>query len=207
MCVWASVILAVAFSPLCVLAYGSGAPTSVCTSLTPDHKLDGTPLSAQCAENAKYSIMPSSDEYEPGKTMTVTVEGGDYQGIFLQARIVGKDDPVGTWSSPPDNTQLRTCTKASDSVTHANTNVKGNNSVYSWTIEEGSEAIEFVATIAENHDVYWVKVKSAQICGCPMGTSPDIILVVMAAVLSIPGAVVELCFHLNSCSRLNDKKN
>ncbi|XP_070554684.1 putative defense protein 1 [Ptychodera flava] len=114
----------------------------------------------------------------------VTVEGGDYQGIFLQARIVGKDAPVGTWSSPPDNTQLRTCMNANDAVTHANTDVKGNSSVYSWTTEKGSEAIEFVATIAENHDIYWVKVKSAQIdiSGCPTGTSPDTILVIMAAV-------------------------
>ncbi|XP_070553455.1 putative defense protein 3 [Ptychodera flava] len=180
-------VLAVVVSMPSVLARQSGAPTSACTSMRPGHRFNGTLIEPQEPDQSPYSIVLSSSEYSPGETITVTIQGGDYRGVLLQVRKVGEDTPTGTWSNPPNDTKLLTCTNSNDAVTHANTNLKGEDSVYTWTSSENVGAVQIVATIAESYNVFWVQLVSDQVSGAVQGASPNILLLLLVALFVFLG--------------------
>ncbi|XP_070572139.1 reelin domain-containing protein 1-like [Ptychodera flava] len=151
--------------------------------MTPGH----TGVSPQSSSTNPFTVTASSTLYSPGQAITVTIQGGDYRGVLLQVRKVGEDTPTGTWSNPPNDTKLLTCTNSNDAVTHANTNVKGEDSVYTWTSSENVGAVQIVATIAESFDVFWVQLVSDQVSGAVQGASPNILLLLLVALLVFLG--------------------
>ncbi|XP_077980062.1 uncharacterized protein LOC144435340 [Glandiceps talaboti] len=149
--------------------FPTGAPSSACTSMIPGH------IGISPQDSVTPFLVITVAEYQPNERITVTIlsPGSDqFGGILLQARRVGSSDttPVGTWDDLPTNTRLLACSSDGDSVTHSSSTAKPNPSSFTWVAPSvGVGSIEFVATIAVNHDVYWTGVKStvlSQATGC-----------------------------------------
>ncbi|XP_066264045.1 putative defense protein 3 [Branchiostoma lanceolatum] len=144
--------------------FGSGAPTSACTTMQPGHLNNGTSVAAQNS-TSPYSIVPGTSSYTAGGTVSVQILGPVFQGFLLQARQTGMTTPVGTFSNAPNNTKTTMCTAADSSMTHDNTNAKENITL-TWTAPSTTMGnIEFVATIADVKTTYWMNVKSSEISG------------------------------------------
>ncbi|KAK7933791.1 hypothetical protein WMY93_004687 [Mugilogobius chulae] len=82
--------------------------------------------------------------YTPGSSVTVTIVGPDYRGVLLEARAPGDTTALGTWQLPPPDTRFLEVSQERHSsikvfgnpqgaITHSNTNIKGNSTVFSWT--------------------------------------------------------------------------
>ncbi|XP_070553457.1 putative defense protein 3 isoform X2 [Ptychodera flava] len=158
-----------------VTGYGSGAPDSACTTMTPGHVngQTGVALSPQDGSSNIYTLSASSDSYTPGGTVSVTISGSPFSGLLLQARRPGQTTPIGSFSSVPGNTKLKTCSSTDDSVTHSNTNTKPAGTAFIWNApSNGVGDIEFVATVAKNHDLYWVNIKSSVLTEATELTTP-----------------------------------
>ncbi|KAI0217290.1 hypothetical protein LSAT2_030860 [Lamellibrachia satsuma] len=137
--------------------FETGAPTKACVSMIPGHNNTNPQTS-----NSPYTL-ELEDDGEKSDAMKVCVTGKSFRGILLQMRKVGGSDPVGTFDGAmlPNDTKLLKCTADGDSVTHENTEVKPNSTCFVWKIhKESTEKLNFVATIAENKETYWVKVTS-----------------------------------------------
>uniref|UniRef100_A0A3B1K7N3 Reelin domain-containing protein n=1 Tax=Astyanax mexicanus TaxID=7994 RepID=A0A3B1K7N3_ASTMX len=92
------------------LGYGTGAPTEACGNMKPGHK-GIVPQTSQ----SPYSIQVSNTTFTSGKPITVTIIGPDYGGVLLQARSGTNTDALGSWGSPPNNTNpgiIMCCIKA-----------------------------------------------------------------------------------------------
>ncbi|XP_043547183.1 putative defense protein 3 [Chiloscyllium plagiosum] len=130
----------------------SGAPLGSCGSMAPRHN-GVTPQTGP----SPYSIMVKNytDKVE------VTVMGSSYRGILLEARYPNQMDAIGTWAQPPNNTKKIACFNKMDSaITHSNTYVKAN-VTYTWISPcSKNDTIIFLATVAENREIYWVKLAS-----------------------------------------------
>nr|XP_006818800.1 PREDICTED: flocculation protein FLO11-like [Saccoglossus kowalevskii] len=138
-----------------VHGYPTGAPTSACETMIPGH----VRTSAQTIP-APYSIHLSSSMYSFDEPLIVTITGELYKGILLQARPVQQTTPYGTFLTPPRGLHSINCTNPLDSLTHSMSIFKKNTS-FTWTPSSNDVGdIEFVATIAQNHNVYWIGVKS-----------------------------------------------
>ncbi|XP_019613940.1 PREDICTED: putative defense protein 3 [Branchiostoma belcheri] len=147
--------------------FGSGAPAGACTTIQPGH-VDATnnsvSLSAQTS-TSPYSIQAGATSYQAGGTVTVQIMGPVFRGFLLQARRPGMTTPVGTFSNAPNNTKTTTCTTADSSMTHDNTEAKENITL-TWTAPSpGVGNVQFVATVAQDHDTYWMNLASAEIAG------------------------------------------
>ncbi|XP_077866955.1 putative defense protein Hdd11 [Saccoglossus kowalevskii] len=139
-----------------VHGYPTGAPISACETMVPGH----VRTSAQTSL-APYSIHLSSSMYSRDEPLTVTIIGPQYGGILLQARPIRHTQPYGTFPSPHKGFKTINCSNPFDSLTHSINSLRQN---VSFTWNPASHAvgdIEFVATIAQNHNVYWVGVRSA----------------------------------------------
>ncbi|KAI0217295.1 hypothetical protein LSAT2_030865 [Lamellibrachia satsuma] len=138
--------------------YGTGAPTKACVDMVPEHR----------NTNPQTAISPYTLELEDGGAMTdamrVCITGKSFRGILLQMRTVDGAVPVGTFDGAmlPNDTKLLKCSADGDSVTHENTAVKPNSTCFGWKIHDkkSTEKLNFVATIAESREKYWVKVTS-----------------------------------------------
>ncbi|KAM8865268.1 putative defense protein Hdd11 [Synchiropus picturatus] len=114
---------------LCVVhGYPSGAPTGACEDMMPRHAgvlPQPTP--------PPYTLLTDAATYQPGKPVTVTIIGPAYRGVLLEARTGNSVQALGSFTNPPPDTKLLTCSgNAEGAVTHANTNLKGNTTVYRW---------------------------------------------------------------------------
>ncbi|XP_002121143.2 putative ferric-chelate reductase 1 [Ciona intestinalis] len=132
----------------------NGAPTGTCTTMTPRHSNGTGFIASQTSASSPYTLMASKTNYNSTEAITVWVvdsrmvsERG-YNGLLLQARKVNSNAPVGTWMNVPANTKLITCSVANDAVTHSNTMVKNESSVYTWKAGGNHGNIEFVITTA-----------------------------------------------------------
>ena len=92
---------------LCVLFQGissfpGGAPRQSCTSLIPGHG------SQQNGANP-YSLAVQSTS-DGRFTVTVQSGGTSFQGFILQARKVGMNVPIGTFTQLPNSARATRCT-------------------------------------------------------------------------------------------------
>ncbi|KAK6165997.1 hypothetical protein SNE40_022794 [Patella caerulea] len=148
-----------------VYSYGSGAPSRACVSLMPGHY----GISPQSA-TSPYSITVSSSTYQPNQQITVTISGGNHQGLLLQARVSGATTPIGTFSTPSANTKTIQCTAAGDSWTHSSQTMKTTSTVI-WTAPSADAGqISFKATIAQNKNTYWMNHESQALTFIPETT-------------------------------------
>nr|XP_002121143.1 putative ferric-chelate reductase 1 [Ciona intestinalis] len=153
-----------------VYALPGGAPTGACTTMMPRHNNGANGfLASQSLASSPYTLMASKRNYNSTEAITVWVVDSrassdrGYRGLLLQARKVSSSAPVGTWMNVPANTKLITCSVANDAVTHSNTMVKNESSVYTWKAGGNHGNIEFVITTAQSRSTFWVQQKSGML--------------------------------------------
>ncbi|XP_030836067.1 putative defense protein 3 [Strongylocentrotus purpuratus] len=115
-----------------VRAFPSGAPAGACVNLTPGHWNENQMVISPQAGQSPYVLSVSENMYTPSEELTVSVTGGSFKGILLQARLAD-DTLVGTFSDPPPNTKLIQCTGPGDSVTHTSSAPKEAGTSFTWT--------------------------------------------------------------------------
>ncbi|KAM9744460.1 putative defense protein 3 [Menidia menidia] len=142
---------------LCLVnAYPNGAPTGACEDMLPRH-MGILPQSSP----APYTLLSNMRTYRPGTPITVTIIGPAYRGVLLEARTLGVFYALGYWMFPPPDTKLLQCAgHPNRAVTHANTNLKGNSTVYLWMPPDITSPVYFIATVAQQRTVFWVDVRS-----------------------------------------------
>ncbi|KAL1274203.1 hypothetical protein QQF64_027017 [Cirrhinus molitorella] len=140
-----------------VLSYPNGAPTSACVDMMPRH--GGTEPQPN---PAPYTIHPSSTTFQTGNPITVVIKGPDYRGVLLEARSGSDSKAIGTWQTPPSDTKFLACSgNQQGAITHANTNIKNNSTIYTWIPPATAKNVVFMATVAQQRTVFWVHVKSS----------------------------------------------
>ncbi|XP_030828687.1 putative defense protein 3 [Strongylocentrotus purpuratus] len=146
-----------------VMAFPTGAPAGACVNLTPGHRYNASVIFPPQTGPSPYVLNVSKNMYTPSEELTVSVTGGSFKGILLQARLAD-DTLVGTFSDPPTNTKLVKCTGPGDSVTHTSTTPKEAGTSFTWTAP-GSDVgnVIFTATFVLEYDEFWVKVTSQEI--------------------------------------------
>ncbi|XP_017269220.1 putative defense protein Hdd11 [Kryptolebias marmoratus] len=143
-----------------VECYPNGAPTGACEDMLPRH---GVPPQSS---PAPYKILTNSTTFQPGKPITVTIIGPAYRGVLLEARTQGSINALGSWKLPPPDTKLLQCAgNPQGAVTHSNTNLKGNTTVYNWIPPNTLGPVYFMATVAQQRTVFWVNVRSITLTG------------------------------------------
>ncbi|XP_041854706.1 putative defense protein 3 [Melanotaenia boesemani] len=136
-------------------AYPNGAPTGACEDMLPRHGVLPQP------SPAPYILLTNMKTFQPGKPITVTIIGPAYRGVLLEARTDGNTNALGSWVLPPPDTKFLQCSgNPKGAVTHANTNLKGNTTVYNWIPPSTMSPVYFIATVAQQRTVFWVNVTS-----------------------------------------------
>ncbi|XP_070689497.1 putative defense protein Hdd11 [Pempheris klunzingeri] len=139
-----------------VCGYPSGAPTGACEDMLPRH----AGMLPQ-ASLAPYTLLTNTRTFQPGKLITVTITGPEYRGVLLEARTGSSSNALGSWQLPPPDTRFLECTgNPQGAVTHLNTNLKDNTTVYSWIPPDSTSPVFFMATVAQQRTVFWVNVRS-----------------------------------------------
>lgn len=139
--------------------FPNGAPASSCVDMMPRH----TGVQPQPTP-APYTIHTSSTSFQTGTPITVVIKGLNYSGVLLEARSGSDTTALGTWQTPPANTKFLQCAgNPQGAMTHANTNIKDNSTVYTWTPPATANSVYFMATVAQQRTVYWLNVKSANL--------------------------------------------
>ncbi|KAM4745507.1 putative defense protein 3 [Anableps anableps] len=142
---------------LCIVdCYPNGAPTGACVDMMPQHA-GVVPQPSP----APYTILTNTKRYLLGMPVTVTIIGPQYRGVLLEARRESFNDAYGTWRLPPPDTKFLECSgKPQGAITHANTNLKGNTTVYTWVPHDTVHPVYFMATVAQQRTIYWLNVRS-----------------------------------------------
>ena len=85
--------------------YPSGAPTSQCESMAPNH---GTVAQAGASP---YEIKVNRSYYMPGENVRVSIEssGDNIKGYLIQARQVGGNSAIGMFAATPVNGKHLKC--------------------------------------------------------------------------------------------------
>ncbi|XP_077978937.1 putative defense protein 3 [Glandiceps talaboti] len=116
----------------------------------------------------KFNVQVDATSYGSNTEITVAIKGAPYTGFLLQARSVGCgcDKPVGTWIESPANTKTMSCSEAEDSMTHNEPTLNKEAYEYKWRApNEPVGDVEFVVTILEIFDTFWITQKSEVITG------------------------------------------
>ncbi|XP_014840791.1 PREDICTED: putative defense protein 3 [Poecilia mexicana] len=136
--------------------YPNGAPTGACKDMMPRHA-GVVPQPSP----APYTILTNMKRYLPGMPVTVTIIGPEYRGVLLEARRENFNDAYGSWKTPPPDTKFLQCSgNPQGAITHANTNLKSNTTVYTWIPHDIMHPVYFKATVAQQRTVYWINVRS-----------------------------------------------
>ena len=83
----------------------SGAPSSQCVSMMPNHGVLPQTVASP------YQVKVNKTYYMYGKNVHVSIESStEYiKGFLIQARSVGQNTAIGTFSSLPQNTKFVSC--------------------------------------------------------------------------------------------------
>ncbi|KAI8510099.1 DOMON domain-containing protein frrs1L [Branchiostoma belcheri] len=188
-------------------------PPSACDDMTPSHS--GGIIQTSIPP---YELLVDKQTYNAGEQITVTLRstGSDtFKGFFVQARPVGQDDPVGTFTANDNTTALNTV--AHNRLGYDPVTDKTTISVL-WTAPSASVGdIQFRATVVHNVTIYWPKalasptVSSTGGTNGPIGTgaptSPSTTIISAEAPLGITTdgcGVTKGCYGVpDGCSALN----
>ncbi|KAK7933790.1 hypothetical protein WMY93_004686 [Mugilogobius chulae] len=141
-----------------VEAHPNGAPKEACEDMTPRHGVQPQ------TSPPPYTLLTNTRVYTPGSLVTVTIVGPDYRGVLLEARAPGDPTALGTWQLPPPDTRFLECSgNPQGAITHSNTNIKGNSTLFSWMAPDTPGPIYFMATVAQERTVYWLHIRSSAI--------------------------------------------
>eukprot|EP00057_Strongylocentrotus_purpuratus_P005095 XP_003730202.1 PREDICTED: fibropellin-1 [Strongylocentrotus purpuratus] len=144
-------------------AYPSGAVTSTCVDMTPNHG------SSSQTSVSPYTISVSPAFYQPGEQMTVTISRNAntpaLKGILLQVRRTGNDEIIGTWSvAGTTGFQTLACNGANSAVTHTSNGDKPASFPLNWTPPDvNGDDIYVTATFVQTMPVFWVAERTSNI--------------------------------------------
>ncbi|KAF5909537.1 putative defense protein 3, partial [Clarias magur] len=137
-----------------VSGYSTGAPVARCEDMKPGHD-----VSAQSG-SSPYTIMVSNTTFSTNQAIKVMIHGPAYMGLLLQARSGSSTVAVGTWGTPPSNTQYLMCSGSSQSaITHSNKNSK-NSETYTWIPPASLDSAFITATVVANKTTFWMNLRS-----------------------------------------------
>ncbi|XP_070709189.1 putative ferric-chelate reductase 1 [Pempheris klunzingeri] len=152
-----AVLLLACVAPV-VWCYSSGQVMDSCGDLRPHH----SGLSPQ-AEAAPFTVTTDHSSYWPGQRLKVQLQAPasiPFTGFLLQARELGGQSPVGSFSLSAGAAQLLTCSqRPNSSVSHRSESAKTSIHV-TWRSEADAGPIQFHASFVQNYKTFWVDVKS-----------------------------------------------
>ncbi|XP_061387413.1 defense protein l(2)34Fc [Musca vetustissima] len=133
--------------------YSSGAPKEACTNgLTPEHHVK------EQSSPSPYSVSTES-VVKAGEKLTVTLGGGEFLGFAIQVQDSNKK-PIGTFKVVESNkSQLLTCSKAGDTLTHVKIDKKNipNTLQFQWVAPADYKGkAKLVGTVVKNGVTFWV---------------------------------------------------
>ncbi|KAF7688456.1 putative defense protein Hdd11 [Silurus meridionalis] len=138
-----------------VAGYTAGAPVGRCGDMTPGHNVTSQ------TSPSPYTIKVSNTTFSTNQTIKVMIQGPVYIGLLLQARSGSNPIAVGTWGTPPSNTQHLACSGNSQSaITHSNINIKNNETTYTWIPPDSVNSAFITATVVTNKTTFWINLKS-----------------------------------------------
>ncbi|GAA6091589.1 putative defense protein Hdd11 [Tachysurus ichikawai] len=140
-----------------VTGYPTGAPVARCVDMTPGHSVPSQ------SRPSPYAIMISNTTFTTNQPIRVTIQGPEYLGLLLQAQSTNTD-AVGTWGTPPPNTQYLACSNNIQSaITHSNRNSKNNETTYTWIPPDSIQSAFIRATVVANRTTFWVNLTSEKL--------------------------------------------
>ncbi|XP_061171763.1 putative defense protein 3 [Saccostrea echinata] len=153
-----SLLLCLNLLIVAVIGYPSGAPPSVCETMVPGHR------GAVQTGASSFTLTMNSTSYTAGDVIEVTVSGGTFRGIFIQARSANCSTvtlPTFSLMTNEGNLKTLTCNSVADSaVTHTTKSDKTQAKFY-WTPAANVGHIYFRATVVQVYSTYWVGIQSS----------------------------------------------
>ncbi|KAM7370255.1 hypothetical protein PAMP_011524 [Pampus punctatissimus] len=139
-----------------VQCYSSGLVTESCADLQPHHN----DLSTQTGP-VSFTVTTDRSSYRLGEEVTVQLQAlssKPFTGFLLQARQVGQQSPVGSFTLTTVAAQLLTCSqKPNSTVSHNSVSAKTSIEV-AWRFEAPGDTnpIQFHASFVQNFRTFWV---------------------------------------------------
>lgn len=153
-----SVILCLSCFATVVYGYPNGARVGACETMTPGHG------AAVQTGPSPYQVTLNNERYSPGNRITITVSGGTFRGLLVQARPANCSTvtfPTFSLMANESNFQTLDCNSVANSaVTHTNRNDKTQAEFY-WTPAASLGHVYFRATVVQNFNTYWVGIQSS----------------------------------------------
>lgn len=144
-----------------VSGYPGGAPPNSCAGMVPGHS--GATVQAGASP---YTVTMNTSTYTAGDVIEVTVSGGTFRGLLVQAQSPGCFGfPLPSFSVMPGDTNVSTLTcpgQANSAITHTNRNDKTQATFY-WTPGQDLGHINFRATVVQNFNIFWVNITSPEL--------------------------------------------
>ncbi|KAM9488282.1 putative ferric-chelate reductase 1 [Clarias gariepinus] len=141
--------------------YPNGQVSSSCDNLTPSHG-----SSAQTSA-PPYTVTADTSSYKQGDTITVTLSATSwgFRGFILEARQVGGNTAIGSFSLVGSDSQLLTCFGVPNSAVSQKSSALKTQIQSKWKAPTTGNLgnIEFRATFVRDTLTFWVGVKSSQI--------------------------------------------
>ncbi|XP_060725470.1 putative ferric-chelate reductase 1 isoform X2 [Tachysurus vachellii] len=143
-------------------SYPSGQVTGSCDgNMVPNH--------GRAAQTSAppYTVTTDSNIYKEGDTITVTLSAttGTFTGFLLEARLVGSNSVMGSFSVMNSAAQTLSCSGVSNSAVSHTSKITKSEIQTKWKAPTSGNLnnIEFKATFVRDYSTFWVGVKSAQI--------------------------------------------
>lgn len=143
-----------------VSAYPGGAPAASCAAMVPGHGV------AVQAGASPYRVTMNTSTYTAGDVIEVTVSGGTFRGLLVQAQSPGCfGSPLPSFSVMPGDTNVTTLTcpgQANSAITHTSRSDK-TQAVFYWTPGRDWGHINFRATVVQTFNTFWVNITSPEL--------------------------------------------
>uniref|UniRef100_A0A8C5QAV1 Ferric-chelate reductase 1 n=1 Tax=Leptobrachium leishanense TaxID=445787 RepID=A0A8C5QAV1_9ANUR len=139
-----------------VLSYPSGLVTDSCFTMLPSHRNN-----VQQSGTVPFNITVSRNTFYPGDVITVTINavGSEFKGFLLQARTLGSNRIVGTFTLTNSRSRILSCNTTDSTVSHINNYLKASITA-NWTAPTGLGPIRFRATVLKDYYTFWYGVDS-----------------------------------------------
>ncbi|XP_035699487.1 ferric-chelate reductase 1-like [Branchiostoma floridae] len=158
-----------------VNGYSSYVPASACDDMVPAHKVPGQ------TSSPPYELLVDKQTYSVGEQINVTIQqtgSQTFEGFYIQARPVGRNEPVGTFTALDDDiTLVVDCAPdTQNAVGHRRTNYSlpiVQKTVVSviWTAPNVTVGdIQFRATVLQNFTTFWVNALASPVITDPTAT-------------------------------------
>ncbi|XP_071958420.1 putative defense protein 3 [Antedon mediterranea] len=147
-----------------VAAYPSGAASSACESMTPNHG-----ASAQPNNESPYNVTISSSAYTYESEIQIQISSDvNFKGFLLQVRNPDTDEIYGEFIENPPSTKYLGCTGGtSNAVTHSDsTNKMFLEFTWKANFQNGPSTLVPYVTVVQSRLTFWVKLEGPEINSC-----------------------------------------